>query len=186
MGHDASSTEPIGQPGAKMLNRRRVLRWSGRLAVALPALAAAAVLPRSGGARLPAGGAHPSAAPADAACAATPAASPEAAATVRMTDRLRFDPPEVTIGLGRTVTWVNASAIPHTATGDPAQNPLDATRPELVRLPEGAEPWGSELLRQGDTFSHTFTVPGRYEYICIPHVLSEMRGVIVVECDQEG
>jgi len=113
---------------------------------------------------------------------ASPAGSPAAAVTVRMTTDLRFEPQEVTIKVGEAVAWVNDSPIPHTATGDPAQNPVDTTRPELVQLPDGAEPWGSELLQPGQTYAHTFVVPGRYAYICVPHVLSGMQGTITVEC----
>jgi len=91
---------------------------------------------------------------------------------------LRFEPPEITIRVGQTVTWRNDNPIPHTATGDPAQNPVNTTRPEPGRLPEGAAPWGSELLQPGQSFFHTFTVPGAYRYICLPHVLSGMLGAI--------
>ena len=123
-------------------------------------------------------------------CRATPssatpaagAASPEPTTTIRMPDQLRFEPPEITVSVGQLVTWINASQIPHTATGDPSQNPLNESRPDLVVLPDGAEPWGLELLNQGSEFTHTFNDPGRYEYICIPHVLSDMIGVVVVEC----
>jgi plastocyanin len=38
------------------------------------------------------------------------------------------------------------------------------------------------MLQPGDSYSHTFTTPGEYRYICIPHVLSGMRGTITVEC----
>jgi plastocyanin len=95
---------------------------------------------------------------------------------------LRFDPDHVTITVGATITWVNASALPHTATGDPAQNPVATSHPEYVQLPDGAAPWGSKLLQPGESYSHTFTTPGAYHYICIPHVLSGMRGTITVAC----
>jgi len=101
--------------------------------------------------------------------------------TVKMTTQLRFDPAELTIKRGETVAWVNASPIPHTATGDPDKNPVKETRPELARLPPGAEPWDSGLLNEGQSFSHTFTVAGEYKYFCIPHVLSGMLGTITVE-----
>lgn len=112
---------------------------------------------------------------------ASPAASPAAAVTVKMTAQLRFDPPVVKIKVGQAVTWINDSPLPHTATGDPAQNPVNKSNPEYVQLPQNATPWGSKLLNQGEQYSHTFTVPGEYKYICIPHVLSGMRGVILVE-----
>jgi plastocyanin len=98
-----------------------------------------------------------------------------------MTNQLKFDPDLITIPVGTTVRWVNRSAMPHTATGDPEQNPVSATNPEYIALPDGAEPWGSELMQPGDTFAHTFMTPGEYRYICIPHVMSGMRGTIQVQ-----
>ncbi len=119
---------------------------------------------------------------------ATPNATPPGATphtgeevTVGMTMDLQFDPEDLVIPAGTTVTWVNDSAMPHTATGDPEVNPLAETNPEYVKLPDGAEPWGSELLQPGESYSHTFDTPGEYHYICIPHVMSGMRGTITVE-----
>ncbi len=112
--------------------------------------------------------------------AAIPAATPGAPVTIEMTAQLRFEPAAITITVGETVTWVNASPIPHTATGDPDKNPVSETRPDVVALPPGAEPWDSGLLNQGQAFSHTFTVAGEYTYFCIPHVLSGMLGTITV------
>lgn len=112
---------------------------------------------------------------------ASPAASPAAAVTVKMTTQLRFDPPQVMIKAGQAVTWINNSPLPHTATGDPVQNPVNKSHPEYVLLPRGATPWGSKLLSQGERYTHTFAVAGEYKYICIPHVLSGMRGTVLVE-----
>lgn len=98
-----------------------------------------------------------------------------------MTTRLRFEPAEVTVKRGETITWVNNSPIPHTTTGDPDKNPVKKTRPELAHLPPGAEGWDSGLLNEGQSFSHTFTVAGEYKYFCIPHILSGMLGKITVE-----
>jgi plastocyanin len=98
-----------------------------------------------------------------------------------MTLELRFDPETVVIPVGTTVRWINDSPMPHTATGDPEQNPLAATNPDYVTLPDGAEPWGSALLQPGETYEHTFSTPGEYRYICIPHVMSGMHGTIQVE-----
>ncbi len=112
--------------------------------------------------------------------AASPLATPGADVTIEMTAQLRFEPAAITITVGETITWVNASPIPHTATGDPDKNPAKETRPDVVALPPGAEPWDSGLLSQGQAFSHTFTVAGEYTYFCIPHVLSGMLGTITV------
>lgn len=114
--------------------------------------------------------------------AASPVASPVPVAIVKMTTQLRFDPEKITIKVGETVQWDNVSNMPHTATDDPAKNPVAKSRPDYVLFPDGAEPWSSKLLQPGDNYAHTFTVPGEYNYFCIPHVLSGMRGMITVVC----
>lgn len=112
----------------------------------------------------------------------TGVAAPGAAeVTVQMTDQLRFSPADLTIALGQTVTWINASAMPHTATDDPAQNPVPSAHPEFVQLPDGADAWDSGLLQPGESYSHTFDVAGTYHYFCLPHALSGMLGTITVE-----
>jgi plastocyanin len=119
--------------------------------------------------------------------AATPVASPPSAAAsagetiVKMTNELRFAPASVTVTVGQTLTWVNASSLPHTTTDDPAKNPVAQAHPEYAQLPAGAAPWDSGLLQPGESFSQSFTVPGTYHYFCIPHVLSGMRGTITVQ-----
>lgn len=112
----------------------------------------------------------------------TPAASPAAQVTVKMTAQLRFEPARLTIRAGESVIWMNEGAIPHTTTDDPARNPVARSHPEYAQRPNGASPWDSGLLQPGQTFSHTFLVPGEYHYFCIPHVLSGMRGTVVVTC----
>lgn len=114
---------------------------------------------------------------------ATPGATPQSGEKVRveMTQKAQFEPAHIEIALGTTVEWVNVSDMAHTATCDPEQNPFKKTRPELIELPDDAEPWGSEMMRPGDTFTHTFTVAGDYKYICNPHVLSGMEGTITVK-----
>jgi plastocyanin len=97
-----------------------------------------------------------------------------------MTDQLRFEPENITITTGQSVTWINASTIPHTATGDPALNPVAEAFPEYAQLPAEATPWDSGMLQPGESFTYTFTVPGTYHYFCIPHVLSGMQGSIEV------
>jgi plastocyanin len=87
-----------------------------------------------------------------------------------------FQPQVVTIRAGQTVLWKNTSLIWHTATADPRQ----AKRPEDVSLPEGAEAFDSGKVVAGDSFSHTFTVPGTYRYFCRPHELKGMVGQVVV------
>lgn len=96
---------------------------------------------------------------------------------IEMTDALKFSPQEATVKVGDTVTWDNPSTVVHTATADPDK----VADPDNVSLPEGAEPWDSGFVQPGESFSHTFTEPGTYEYVCIPHEGVGMAGTIVVE-----
>jgi plastocyanin len=99
-----------------------------------------------------------------------------AANTVQLTDALRFEPATLTVPRGATVTWRNTSQVAHTVTDDPskAANAADA------QLPQGAQPWDSGNLTAGQTFSHTFDVPGTYKYFCQPHEAAGMVATIVV------
>jgi plastocyanin len=178
----ATDESPISQISS---SRRTVLRMLATSPVA--AFAVAAGLTSNGRAASAEG--TPVASPTP--CVATPLASPGPAIEVQTiydpnakesAEQLRFEPAHVTIKAGQAITWNNVSQMPHTATGDPGQNPVAKSHPEYIQLPDGAEPWGSEMLQPGDTYSHTFTTPGEYHYICIPHVLSGMRGAITVEC----
>lgn len=113
---------------------------------------------------------------------ARPAPDPgrEAAAdttVVGMTNSLDFTPAKVTIRAGETVVWKNGSVLVHTVTAiaDSAADPAH------VELPDGAEPFGSGRFGPGESYRHTFTVPGTYRYICIPHEAAGMTGTVVVK-----
>ena len=108
----------------------------------------------------------------------TTAAEPdgEPAAKVGM-DELDYTPAKVTISEGETVRWKNSSRVPHTVTAIKEK----ANNPESVEIPSGAEPFGSGLMRPGDTFSHTFEVPGTYKYVCLPHEAKDMIGYVIVK-----
>lgn len=114
--------------------------------------------------------------PAAAAAASAPS-SGTVAVEVGMNDRLQFTPDTVRIRAGETVLWRNTSVLPHTVTADPSK----VVRPANVVLPDGAAPFDSGNMDPGATFSHTFTTPGTYRYVCVPHELANMIGVVIVE-----
>lgn len=87
-----------------------------------------------------------------------------------------FEPEELEISAGDTVTWVNDGGLVHTSTLDPEI----AREPENAVLPDGAETWDSGDLEPGDEFSVTLEVPGEYVYFCRPHEALGMVGTIVV------
>ena len=104
--------------------------------------------------------------------------------SIAMAAGQNFDPPTVRVSVGDTVTWTNESPETHTVTayGDD--------------LPDGAAyfasgGFGSEedarsnlsdgLIDPDETFEVTFDEPGTYDYFCIPHEGSGMKGTILVE-----
>jgi len=110
--------------------------------------------------------------------ALVPSAALAKTAVVKMTDKPpRFVPEKLTIKAGTTVEWINNANSLHSATFDPkhAQNPAD------VSLPKGAKPFDSGFMAPGAKYSHKFTVPGTYKYVCIPHEKDGMVGVVVVK-----
>lgn len=97
---------------------------------------------------------------------------------IEMNDQLQFDPEQLTLRVGETVTWRTVGVTSHTSTCDPAE----AQSPEEhVSLPEGAETWNSGLVNQDKEFAHMFEVPGEYTYFCIPHEAVGMVGYLTVE-----
>ncbi len=87
-----------------------------------------------------------------------PATKPEAAiigAPVQTNSieivNFKYDPSNVVIPVGTTVTWKQDGAFPHSATSD------DGTT------------FDSKVMQTGQSFSFTFTTPGVYTYHCTPH-----------------
>jgi plastocyanin len=112
------------------------------------------------------------------ACGLMPAAVFAApAAVVKMTDKPpMYEPLKVSIKVGQTVEWVNNAETLHSVTTDPdsAQKPTD------VSSPPGAQPFDSGFMKPGMTFDYTFTVPGTYKYLCLPHEKDGMIGYVMV------
>ena len=95
---------------------------------------------------------------------------------VGMNDKLRFVPNEITIKVGDTVEWRNIGAIPHTITADPRRMPSSTN----IELPNRAEAFDSGWVVRGKSYRYTFSEPGIYRYICLPHERAEMLGIVIV------
>ena len=102
-----------------------------------------------------------------AAAAATPAANASTdaevaaeATTVDIKD-LAYNPAEIEIPVGTTVTWTNSNSVPHTVTAQ-----------DRALLQSGT-------MAPGATFSQTFDAPGTIDYFCEFH--ANMKGSIVVQ-----
>ncbi len=91
----------------------------------------------------------------------------------------RFDPENLTIKVGTTVKWINVSGEEgprHTSTDDPEWE----TPQTPAVLPAGAPKWRTPFLKNGESATHTFTVPGKYQYFCETHGPYGMIGTITV------
>lgn len=91
-------------------------------------------------------------------------------------ERVWFDPRGLAAAPGSTIRFVNRDpGNSHTATAfHPAI--LDRVR----RIPKAAEPWDSDFLLPGESFSVTLTAPGVYDFYCQPHEAMGMAGRIVI------
>ena len=97
------------------------------------------------------------------ALAAMPASQPTTQPTVAVKiENFTFEPRELQIAVGTTVTWQNADDVPHTATSKDDPQTFD-----------------SGALDTDDKFSFTFSKPGKYAYYCKVH--PHMQGVITVK-----
>lgn len=77
-------------------------------------------------------------------------------------DNFVYNPQQITVKAGTTVTWVNHDDIPHTVT----------SKTGVFR---------SKALDTDDKFSFTFATAGTFPYFCALH--PHMTGTIVVEAN---
>jgi plastocyanin len=76
---------------------------------------------------------------------------------------IAFEPADITVKAGTTVTWTNSDDIPHTVTKEGGP---------------GAE-FDSGDLDPGSTFEQTFDAPGKVDYVCTIH--PGQAGTVTVE-----
>ena len=117
----------------------------------LAMLATAAIVLGCGGAT-----SSPTAAPATPTEAASPAGG---GSNVSIVD-FAFDPADLTVAVGDTITWTNTGSAPHTVNWQDDE-------------PE------SEQLQSGATYERTFDSAGSFPYVCGIH--SQMTATITVE-----
>jgi plastocyanin len=76
-----------------------------------------------------------------------------------MIDNFTFEPAQLTVKVGTTVTWKNRDDIPHTVVS--------------------AGKFRSKTMDTDDSYSFTFTAAGDYKYFCSLH--PHMTGTVKVE-----
>ncbi len=89
----------------------------------------------------------------------TPAATPSAGVTQVAIQNFAFQPTSIQVKAGTTVTWTNQDSAPHTVT-----------------FRNGMKDSG--MLRQGQSFSYSFSRLGTYAYYCAYH--ANMAGAVTV------
>ena len=82
---------------------------------------------------------------------------------------IAFNPMEITIQAGESVTWTNQDIVPHTATSG---NPEDEDMGAIFR---------SAQFGQGGTFTHTFENAGEFVYFCEVHPVMMRDAKVIVE-----
>lgn len=86
-----------------------------------------------------------------------PAAAPAGSAVTIV--KFAFSPETITVPAGTTITWTNQ----------------DLDTPHIVKFADGA----SGALKQGASYSKTFSAPGTYPYQCGVHPY--MKGSVIVQ-----
>jgi plastocyanin len=84
--------------------------------------------------------------------------APAAAASAVSISNFAFDPADVTVKVGGTVTWTNNDSVAHTVT---------------------AAGFDSGSIAPGATYSHTFDTAGSIDYHCSVH--PQMTGKVTVQ-----
>lgn len=99
----------------------------------------------------------------------------------------RFRPETFETTVGTTVTWRNTSSKGHTVTAYETGIPEGAqyfASGGYASQSEAIDAWFDRFggrIDRGQTYRHTFEVPGRYDYYCIPHDAAGMVGTVIVE-----
>lgn len=134
----------------------------------------------TGAAALPAAGATPSAATG----AGAPAPVTGTIHQVRMLGDekgYRYEPADITIKAGDGVKWVFVSGGPHNVQ---FQNvPADVRTTLSANMPNQISDLSSPMmLNSNEEYQVSFAgmKPGKYDYICTPHIANNMKGSVTV------
>ena len=82
-------------------------------------------------------------------------------------ENIQFDPKDITVKAGETITFTNNESIPH-----------DVHKPRDRASDFASGPAGG--MQQGDTFELKLDKPGKYDYVCDVHAPG-MAGTITVK-----
>ena len=108
----------------------------------------------------------------------TPGGAENDSAPTVTIEAIAFDPSDLEVAVGDTVTWTNRdAAVKHTVTsgrpGDKGVPGLDQVKPDK---PDGV--FDGSLADDGDTFEFEFTKTGTYDYFCRVHPVMTARVIV--------
>lgn len=156
IGDGAIQTRPAHEDLSVTHNRKFTVRHPLAAAVALAVLLTTAACGGSSGA-------GSSSAP----------ATTKGAASVN-TALLKFDPQEVRIKVGQTVTWIGGDNITHVL----VQGTYDVGADSLRTKENDDKTFSLKLTKKGQQVSHTYDQAGTFTYFCTIH--KGMNGTVVV------
>ena len=94
----------------------------------------------------------------------------------------RFEPADITIKAGDGIKWVMVSGGPHNVA---FQNIADDVKAQLsANMPNQLSDLSSPMLiNANETYEVSFAnvKPGKYDYVCTPHLANNMRGSVTVQ-----
>lgn len=99
----------------------------------------------------------------------------------------RFLPASLEVSVGTTVVWANTGSRAHTVTAYDDKIPEEAdyfASGGYENEEKARQAWmdgTGGAIHANETYEHTFEVPGRYTYFCIPHEAGGMAAQIIVE-----
>jgi plastocyanin len=94
----------------------------------------------------------------------------------------RFEPADITVKAGDGIKWVMVSGGPHNVA---FQNIAADVKTQLsANMPNQLSDLSSPMLiNANETYEMSFAnvKPGKYEYVCTPHIANNMRGSVTVQ-----
>lgn len=94
----------------------------------------------------------------------------------------RYEPVDLTVKVGDGVKWVMVSGAPHNVQFENV--PADAKAQLSANMPNQLTDLSSPLLlNSNEEYQMSFAgvKPGKYNYICTPHLANNMRGSVTVQ-----
>lgn len=93
----------------------------------------------------------------------------------------RYDPVDITVKAGDGIKWIMVSGGPHNVQFENV--PADARAQLSANMPNQLSDLSSPMMINPDEsyeMSFANVKPGKYDYVCTPHIANNMRGTVTV------